>query len=86
MKENKFNNNTKSACDPCKSRSKDAVSEENLYRADADDYDYLGKSASNSDQTGMIPSSPQNAAEIESYQDVYPFAPPLLKNENGKAK
>lgn len=86
MEENNFNNNTKSACDPCKSRSKDAVSAESLYRVDTDTYDYLGKSASGTDQTGMIPSSPQNAAEIGSYQDVYPFAPPLLKNIEGKAR
>lgn len=86
MEKNKFNNNTKSACDPCKCRSKDAVSEESLYRAETDTYDYLGKSASSSDQTGMIPSSPQNEAEIESYQDVYPFAPPLLKNDNDKVR
>ncbi len=84
MAENKFNNNTKSACDPCKNRSKDAVSEESLYRADTDTYDYLGKSASGTDQTGMIPTAPQNAAEIESYQDVYPFAPPLLKSTTEK--
>lgn len=86
MGKNTFNNNTKSACDPCKSKSKDAVSEKSLYRADTDTYDYLGKSASSHDQTGMIPSAPQNASEIESYQDVFPFAPPLLKSDEDKAE
>ena len=51
-------------------------------------YDYLSKSASAQDQTGMIPSAPQNAAELESYQDVYPFVypPPLLKNDSDKVE
>ena len=44
-------------------------------------YDYLGKSASANDQTGLIPSGPQNDDEIKSYQDVFPFAPPLLKKD-----
>ena len=30
---------------------------------------------------GLIPSGPQNDDEIESYQDVFPFAPPLLKKD-----
>ena len=86
MEENKYNAKTESACAPCKSRSKDAISGESLYRAAEDTYDYLGKSASSGDQTGMIPSSPQNEAEIESYQDVYPFAPPVLKTDGDKVK
>ena len=40
-----------------------------------------GKSASANDQTGLIPSGPQNDDEIKSYQDVFPFAPPLLKKD-----
>ena len=50
-------------------------------RTDDFDYDYLGKSASANDQTGLIPSGPQNDDEIKSYQDVFPFAPPLLKKD-----
>jgi hypothetical protein len=73
-------NSKASACDPCKSKSKDAVSEESLYEAASDDYDYLGSSASSSDQTGMIPAAPQNEAELESYEDVFPFEPPVLKS------
>lgn len=51
-----------------------------------DEYDYLANSAASWDQTGLIPSLPQNAAELESYQDIYPFAPPLLKNDENNAK
>ena len=64
---------------------KDKVSTDTFVHADKNDdfdYDYLGKSASANDQTGLIPSGPQNDAEIESYQDVFPFAPPLQKNNH----
>ena len=57
--------------------SKDAVTTGTFDQADKTDdfdYDYL-------DQTGLIPSGPQNDGEIESYQDVFPFAPPLLKKD-----
>ena len=64
--------------------SKDAVTTGTFAQADKTDdfdYDYLGKSASANDQTGLIPSEPQNDDEIESYQDVFPFATPLLKKD-----
>ena len=64
--------------------SKDAVTTGTFAQADKTDdfdYDYLGKSASANDQTGLIPSEPQNDDEIESYQDVFHFAPPLLKKD-----
>lgn len=64
--------------------SKDAVTTGTFAQADKTDdfdYDYLGKSASANDQTGLIPSEPQNDDEFESYQDVFPFAPPLLKKD-----
>lgn len=64
--------------------SKDAVTTGTFAQADKTDdfdYDYLGNSASANDQTGLIPSEPQNDDEIESYQDVFPFAPPLLKKD-----
>ena len=51
--------------------NKDAVTTgtfEQADRTDDFDYDYLGKSASAND-------------EIKSYQDVFPFAPPLLKKD-----
>ncbi len=65
--------------------SKDEIKTDTFVQADKTDefdYDYLGKSASANDQTGLIPSGPQNDAEIESYQDIFPFAPPLLKNKH----
>ena len=48
-----------------------------------DSYDYLGKSASSMDCTGLIPSAPQNDYELESYENVYPFRPPHIDGEEG---
>ncbi|MDO4344383.1 MAG: hypothetical protein Q4C50_06220 [Eubacteriales bacterium] len=45
-------------------------------------YDYLGKSASVTDCTGLIPSAPQNDYELESYENVYPFRPPHIPAED----
>lgn len=42
-----------------------------------DDYDYLANAASATDFTGLIPSLPQNDAEIESYNDICQFLPPV---------
>lgn len=46
-------------------------------------YDYLGKSASMTDCTGLIPSAPQSDYELESYEDVYPFRPPHISGRRG---
>lgn len=40
-----------------------------------DDYDYLSNAASSMDFTGLVPSLPQNEAEIESYNDICQFLP-----------
>lgn len=45
-----------------------------------DSYDYLSNAASAQDCTGLIPSEPVSAEELESYEDLYHFLPP-----NGKA-
>ena len=50
-----------------------------------DDYDYLANAASAMDFTGLIPSLPQNDAEIESYNDICQFLPPV-KNARGSSK
>ncbi len=50
-----------------------------------DSYDYLGKSASSMDCTGLIPSAPKNSYELESYEAVYPFLPPRRKKAENKA-
>ena len=50
-----------------------------------DSYDYLGKSASATDYTGLIPSAPRNDYELESYEEIYPFRPPRLAGEHGPA-
>lgn len=41
-----------------------------------DDYDYLGKSCSVQDCTGLIPSAPTSTEELEAYEDIYPYLPP----------
>ncbi|MCI9168376.1 MAG: hypothetical protein HFH01_09365 [Dorea sp.] len=41
-----------------------------------DSYDYLSSAASMQDCTGLIPSVPESAAELESYEDLYHFLPP----------
>ena len=51
------------------------------------DYDYLGKSASATDCTGLIPFGPVSKEELTSYQDVYPFEPKAVSlpdEEKGK--
>ena len=49
---------------------------------DTDSYDYLGKSCSASDCTGLIPSAPKNQAERDSYEEIYHYQPkPSGKNE-----
>lgn len=40
-----------------------------------DGYDYLAKSASAHDCTGLIPTPADSFAKRESYQDIYPFQP-----------
>lgn len=45
-----------------------------------DDYDYLGKSCSVQDCTGLIPSAPASRDELEAYEDIYPYLPPKPQN------
>ncbi|MGN0169888.1 MAG: hypothetical protein ACI39H_03890 [Lachnospiraceae bacterium] len=37
------------------------------------DYDYLSKSASMTDCTGLIPEGPVDETALETYQEIYPF-------------
>lgn len=48
----------------------------------ADDYDYLGNSASCQDCTGLIPSALQSKAEQESYEALYHYQPKAVSPEN----
>lgn len=41
-----------------------------------DEYDYSGKFCSFQDCTGLIPFTPETEAELESYEDIYPYLPP----------
>ncbi|MCC8029368.1 MAG: hypothetical protein LIO75_06205 [Lachnospiraceae bacterium] len=52
----------------------------------ADGYDYLMHSASANDQTGLIPAGIMSDAERESYQELYPYPPPLLRKEKEQAE
>lgn len=51
-----------------------------------DDYDYLSNAASTQDCTGLIPSLPTSDAELESYNDVYQFYPPVIKVKDENAE
>ena len=51
-----------------------------------DSYDYLANSASTQDCTGLIPSAPQSKAELESYEDVYNYQPPVMKSTHHRKK
>lgn len=49
-----------------------------------DDYDYLSNAASARDCTGLIPFLPTSEEELESYNDVYQFEPPVISAKNSK--
>ena len=49
-----------------------------------DSYDFLSNAASTLDCTGLIPSGPVNEAELESYEAVYHYQPPKIKNSKNK--
>lgn len=51
-----------------------------------DSYDYLSNAASSQDCTGLIPSEPESAAELQSYEDLYHFLPPNGKVQNIDSK
>ena len=40
-----------------------------------DEYDYLRKSCFFQDCTGLISFTPETEAELESYEDIYPYLP-----------
>nr|WP_288556729.1 hypothetical protein [uncultured Mediterraneibacter sp.] len=68
-----------------KRKTKKQLAEENQKLIDS--YDYLSNAASTMDCTGLIPSAPINAAELESYEEVYHYLPPEVKSgdeEKGK--
>lgn len=51
-----------------------------------DSFDYLGNAASTMDCTGLIPSAPVSEAEIESYEAIYNFRPPVVKAVDPEAE
>lgn len=44
------------------------------------EYDYL-KPASFQDCTGLIPAAPADDAEVENYEELYPFLPKVLMKD-----
>ena len=61
-----------------------AVSEQKSNQEIIDSFDYLSNAASTQDCTGLIPSAPQSRAELESYEEVYHYQPPQIKEKNKK--
>ena len=51
-----------------------------------DSYDFLSNAASTQDCTGLIPSGPVNKGELESYEAVYHYQPPRIKDTNPNDK
>ncbi len=51
-----------------------------------DSYDYLGNAASTMECTGLIPSGPVSEAELESYEAIYRFRPPVIKAVDPEAE
>ncbi len=47
-----------------------------------DDFDYLSNAASARDCTGLIPFLPTSEAELESYNDVYQYRPPVIHEKD----
>lgn len=51
-----------------------------------DDYDYLSNAASARDCTGLIPFLPTSEGELESYNDVYQYQPPVMRVKDSNAE
>lgn len=45
-----------------------------------DNFDYLSNAASTTDCTGLIPSLPQNEAELAAYNDIVQYMSPVTKS------
>lgn len=48
-------------------------------------YDYLKHSCATTEQTGLIPSGISSEAQRESYENLYPYPPPVVKKEDDHA-
>ena len=51
-----------------------------------DDYDYLSNAASATDCTGLIPSLPETQEELDSYENLYHYLPPLSVSSKDKSE
>lgn len=54
-------------------------------RTDCIDYDYL-KASSAQDCTGLIPGGITDDAEIENYEELYPFLPKTIRPDADASK
>lgn len=58
-----------------------------MYKKDmSEDYDYLAHARATTEMTGMIPSGIEDEEEAESYQDLLPYPPPVVKQDNVKTQ
>lgn len=62
-------------CKDCKNNYKSNYENDTEY-----EYDYLN-SASSQDCTGLIPSGLVDEAELENYEDIYPFLPKAVPED-----
>lgn len=51
-------------------------------RQTMDEYDYLGAACSTMDCTGLIPRGVVDTEELEAYEEMYPYRPPIVREEN----
>ncbi len=49
------------------------------------EYDYL-KPASTQDCTGLIPAGPVDEKEMDQYEELYPFLPPVFSTNTKKTE
>ena len=73
-------------CNPTQPIASQQKSSQTQNQEIIDSYDYLANSASTQDCTGLIPSAPQNDAELESYESVYHYHPPVMKSSHHSKK
>ena len=58
--------------------------EKNPQKQPTDETDYLGMSCSATDCTGLIPRGVTNHEELEAYEELYPYRPPVTDTKGTK--
>lgn len=62
---------------PDNKRQKEITDNERIIQ----NYDYLGKACSVMECTGLIPAAPASEAELEHYEALYPYLPPVISQD-----